>query len=58
MNNSVTNYVSLPYYLHFYIASNKKSQILPILFFLVKELFSHNHSTSLIILNPLKCTNS
>lgn len=38
MNNSVTNYVSLPYYLHFYIASNKKSQILPILFFLVKRI--------------------
>lgn len=37
MNNSVTNYVSLPYYLHFYIASNKKSQILPILFFLSEK---------------------
>lgn len=58
MNNSVTNYVSLPYYLHFYIASNKKSQILPILFFLVKRIVQplpfHKFNNS----KPLKCTNS
>lgn len=53
MSNSVMNYVSFPYYLHFCIASDKKGKALPILFLLSEKnfLFIHHHSRSLIILN-------